>query len=56
MLNEGVQFDQSNSGILHFYKNKSWNNAINAKDIYESNGCGWNLLTSRDVHNLDLLI
>lgn len=54
MLNEGIQFDQSNSGILHFYKNKSyWNNAIKAKDIYESNGCGWNLLTSRDVHNLD---
>jgi len=54
MINEGVQFDQSNSGILHFYKNSSyWSNAIDAKDIYESNGCGWNLLTPSDVTDLD---
>lgn len=54
MLNEGIQFDQSNSGILHFYKNESyWNSAIKAKDIYESNGCGWNLLTPGDVTDLD---
>jgi D-amino-acid dehydrogenase len=54
MINEGIQFDQSNSGILHFYKTKSyWNSAIKAKDIYESNGCGWNLLTPKDITYLD---
>jgi D-amino-acid dehydrogenase len=54
MVNEGIDFDQSNSGILHFYKNRSyWNSAINAKDIYESNGCGWNLLSPTDINSLD---
>ena len=54
MLNEGIQFDQSDSGILHFYKDRSyWSSAINAKYIYEDNGCGWNLLTPTDVVELD---
>jgi len=35
-------------------KNKSyWNAAIKAKDIYENNGCGWNLLTSKEINELD---
>jgi D-amino-acid dehydrogenase len=54
MLYEGIEFDQSDSGILHFYKDKSyWNTAIKAKDIYEDNGCGWNLLNSKEVTELD---
>ena len=51
---EGIEFDQSNSGILHFYKNQSyWNSAIKAKDIYEENGCEWNLLETKKVMSLD---
>ena len=54
MLYEGIEFDQSDSGILHFYKDKSyWNSAIKAKDIYEDNGCDWNLLNSKEVTELD---
>jgi D-amino-acid dehydrogenase len=54
MREESIQFDQSNSGILHFYKNRSyWSSAIKAKDIYEENGCNWNLLTPTDINDLD---
>ena len=42
---EGIEFDRSDCGILHFYKDeKYWNNAIQAKDIYEDNGAQWELL------------
>lgn len=41
---EKIQFDQSYSGILHFYKDVNyWQSANNAKSLYEDNGCEWSL-------------
>lgn len=41
-------FDRSNSGIVHFYKTASyWNNAKSVKDLYNANGCTWDLLSGK---------
>lgn len=43
-------FDRSNCGIVHFYKTQSyWQNALNVKDLYNANGCEWDILSS-DQH------
>jgi len=42
---EGLEFDQSSSGILHFYKNPEYlQNAHNVKELYNANGCSWDML------------
>jgi D-amino-acid dehydrogenase len=47
---ENINFDYSRCGILHFYKNQEyWNNAKSVKEIYNDNGCEWDLLMS-DIH------
>lgn len=41
---EELKFDQTASGILHFYKDKKyWNEAKRIKNIYENNGCEWDM-------------
>jgi D-amino-acid dehydrogenase len=51
---EQIQFDYSKSGILHFYKDKRYfKAAIKAKEIYESNSLGWNILEPKQVKSLD---
>lgn len=46
---ENLEFDQSNSGILHIYKDPKYlDYAFNAKDIYELNGCEWKTIINRD--------
>jgi D-amino-acid dehydrogenase len=51
---EGLNFDQSNCGILHIYKDsKYFENAQNAKEIYNTNGCQWDILTSRETIDSD---
>ena len=48
---EGLEFDQSFNGILHFYKDAHYlANARSVKDLYEANGCQWDMLDSRQVH------
>ena len=43
-------FDRSNCGIVHFYKNSSyWENAKSVKELYNANGCQWDILNS-DYH------
>jgi D-amino-acid dehydrogenase len=52
--NENLSFDQSNCGILHFYKDqKYFNNAKEIQDIYESNGCEWKLLTPDQILEIE---
>lgn len=42
---ENIKFDRSDCGILHFYKDRNYyNNAIKAKELYNINGCEWELL------------
>jgi D-amino-acid dehydrogenase len=44
---EGIYFDYTSSGILHFYKDQQyWENAQQVKSIYEENGCEWKLVDS----------
>lgn len=51
---EGLEFDQSYCGILHFYKDNSyWQGAVDAKDLYNANGCEWNLLSPTETGSID---
>ena len=48
---EGLEFDQSFNGILHFYKDAHYlANAHSVKDLYEANGCQWDMLDPHQVH------
>ena len=51
---EKINFDFSNCGILHFYKNqKYFEHAKSLQDLYESNGCQWEILDKNKVIELD---
>lgn len=49
-----INFDRTDSGILHIYKDsKYWNAAIKAQEIYNSNNCEWELLEPEQIVKLD---
>jgi len=51
---EGLDFDQSFCGILHFYKDQSYlENASLVKELYNANGCEWDILTAMQTMSLD---
>lgn len=51
---EGIYFDRSACGILHFYKDEKYFDAAKqAKKIYNDNGLDWDILTARQVQSLD---
>jgi D-amino-acid dehydrogenase len=51
---EGIDYDQRCSGILHFYKNEDYfRGAIAARDVYETNGCEWKVLSPGQVRDLE---
>jgi D-amino-acid dehydrogenase len=44
-VEEGMSFDQSPSGILHFYKDPAYyENAKQVQSLYRSNGVAWDIL------------
>lgn len=44
---EGVQYERLNKGILHIYKNKKYfEEALMLKELYEGNGCEWQIVNS----------
>ena len=44
-FSEGMSFDQSPSGILHFYKDPAYyENAKQVQPLYQSNGVAWDIL------------
>jgi D-amino-acid dehydrogenase len=52
--NEGIDFDYSSSGILHFYKDEQYFNAAKqAKAIYNDNGVEWDILSPLHTVCLD---
>jgi D-amino-acid dehydrogenase len=52
--NEKINFDQTASGILHFYKDdKYFQNAVDVKDLYNANGCEWDLLSPMKTKSMD---
>lgn len=47
---EGIYFDRSACGILHFYKDPSYfADAVKVKEIYNANGCEWDILNASEV-------
>jgi D-amino-acid dehydrogenase len=51
---EGLSFDQSYCGILHFYKDPQYlENAVSVKELYNAYGCEWNMLSPMQTASLD---
>lgn len=51
---EGLEFDQSFCGILHFYKDqKYFDSAINIKGTYETNGCEWDIVDADRISEIE---
>ncbi len=51
---EGLVFDQSFCGILHFYKDeKYFQSAQSVKELYNANGCEWDVLTPLQTLSID---
>ena len=51
---ENIKFDQTDSGILHFYRDeKYFEDAKLATDIYESNGCEWKIVDQLEVTKIE---
>lgn len=51
---EGLEFDQSFCGILHFYKDPKYlANANSAKELYNANGCEWDMLGPMQTLSID---
>jgi len=54
MYTEKLSFDQSPSGILHFYKDEQYFEAAKqAQYIYRSNGAEWDIINTQRVKELD---
>jgi D-amino-acid dehydrogenase len=51
---EGIEFDASKCGILHYYKDEQYFNAAKkAKQIYNDNGLDWNILSTTQAYSMD---
>lgn len=51
---ENLQFDQTDCGILHFYKNKAYfNTAVYTKTLYEANGCDWEIVCPDQIQKIE---
>jgi D-amino-acid dehydrogenase len=51
---EGLEFDQTQSGILHFYKNNDYfESAKKAQSLYQSSGAAWDILEPTQTKSLD---
>lgn len=51
---EGILFDQNRCGILHFYKDENYlQNAHSVKELYNANGCEWDMLTPLQAISID---
>lgn len=51
---ENLKFDQSDCGILHFYKDESYfNDAMSVKELYNANGCEWDIVDPSLIKKLE---
>ena len=51
---EGIEFDASKCGILHYYKDQQYFEAAKqAKKIYNDNGLDWNILSTTQAYSMD---
>lgn len=53
-VEEGINFDFKQSGILHFYRDEKYFSAAKAvQDMYENHGCEWKILTPNEVLQIE---
>jgi len=51
---EGIDFNYSQCGLLHFYKDeKYFQKAVDATELYESNGCEWRQKTEAEILDIE---
>lgn len=51
---EGIEFDGSKCGILHYYKDEKYFDAAKqAKKIYNDNGLDWDILSNLQIYSMD---
>lgn len=51
---ENIEFDYTDSGILHFYRNEEYFKvAKKSKEIYNKNGVEWDILSNTQTLNID---
>ena len=51
---ENLKFDQSDCGILHFYKDESYfNDAMSVKELYNAHGCEWDIVNPSLIEKLE---
>jgi D-amino-acid dehydrogenase len=51
---EGLEFDQSDCGILHFYKDQRYfDSAVDIKGVYETNGCEWDIIGRDKINQIE---
>lgn len=51
---ENLKFDQSDCGILHFYKDQTYfNDAMSVKELYNANGCEWDIVNPNLIEKLE---
>lgn len=51
---EGIEYERLNKGILHIYKNKKcFEQAMLLKELYEGNGCEWQIVDQDRLLNIE---
>lgn len=51
---EGLKFDQSFCGIMHFYKDEKYmQSARDVKELYNANGCEWDLVSHARIVDIE---
>lgn len=51
---ECIDYNWSPCGILHFYKDQEYfDHAVSVKNLYNANGCEWDILTPDQIKNID---
>lgn len=54
ITDENIEFDKSNCGILHFYKDeKYFEHAKKVQKIYVDNGCEWDILYPSEIVDIE---
>lgn len=52
--NENIEFDQSDCGILHFYKDHQYfEHATIVKEMYNAYGCGWDIVDPYKIGQIE---
>lgn len=51
---ENIEFDKSDCGILHFYKDqKYFQHAVDMKKVYNENGCEWDIVSRAKITDIE---